>query len=351
MRGVLLTLAVLGAVCLGWSAGAVGQTVPATGPAQKIVTIKPNFLPPSELMIYLGLHEADGRGPMQWSPGAGLPAVEIRRNEAANMLVLAGDARAVEAVENLIREADVPPRQIAIEAKIVEVDRSKARDAGIDWDRLLKTGSMRVSAGYREINGDSKYQDQTQRNLEVSGNFDLARAMSILDESGAATIRNAPRILTLNNRRASILDGQRVTYVTRYSSYTNLFVTDSMDAGLTLSVLPSLGESGYLTLQIRAELTSLVGDVSGSPIKDGQMVENTVVVKDGETVLLGGFQRTMERTTKRRFPLLGYILPFVFSHESKQQVVTQSFVVLTPRVVDLAVAIDEATRGVIEGQK
>ena len=81
------------------------------------------------------------------------------------------------------------------------------------------------------------------------------------------------------------------------------------------------------------------------------MVENTVVVKDGETVLLGGFQRTTERTSKRRFPVLGYILPFLFSHESKEQIVTQSFVVLTPRVVDLAVAIDEATREVIEGQK
>jgi hypothetical protein len=63
------------------------------------------------------------------------------------------------------------------------------------------------------------------------------------------------------------------------SSYTNLFVTDSMDAGLTLSVLPSLGESGYITLQIRAEMTHLIGDVSGSPAKDGQMVENTVIVE------------------------------------------------------------------------
>jgi type II secretory pathway component GspD/PulD (secretin) len=123
-----------------------------------------------------------------------------------------------------------------------------------------------------------------------------------------------------------------------------------MDAGLTLNVLPSLGESGYITLQIRAELTHLVGDVGGSPAKDGQMVENTVIVKDGETVLLGGFQRTTEQTVKRRFPLLGHILPFLFSHETKISNTTETFVVLTPRVVDFAVALDDSTKGILEGK-
>jgi type II secretory pathway component GspD/PulD (secretin) len=178
----------------------------------------------------------------------------------------------------------------------------------------------------------------------------LFDALRLLDEKGAATIRNAPRILTLNNRRATILDGQRVTYVTRYSSYANLFETDTLDAGLTLSVLPSLGESGYLTLDIRAELTSLSGNISGSPVKDGQIVENTVIVKDGETVLLGGFQRTVEERRHRRFPLLGYALPFLFSREISVKSRRESFVAITPRVVDLTAGVDEKTRGILEGR-
>jgi type II secretory pathway component GspD/PulD (secretin) len=153
----------------------------------------------------------------------------------------------------------------------------------------------------------------------------------------------------VNNRRATILDGQRVTYITRYSSYTNLFETDTLDAGLTLSVLPSLGESGYLTLDIRAELTSLGSSISGSPIKDGQIVENTVVVKDGETVLLGGFQRSVDQRVHRRFPVLGHILPFIFSRVIVNHSVRESFVVLTPRVVDLAAGLDDRTRGILQG--
>ena len=147
------------------------------------------------------------------------------------------------------------------------------------------------------------------------------------------------------------MDGQRVTYVAEYSSYTNLYETDSMDAGLTLSVLPSLGESGYITLQINAELTTLNDplDNHGSPVKDGQMIDNTVVVKDGQSVLLGGLTRTVERKSTKRFPVLGHVLPFLFSREVSTNHEVQSFVVLTPRVVDFGGNLDEETRRVVEG--
>ncbi len=178
----------------------------------------------------------------------------------------------------------------------------------------------------------------------------MFESLRLLQEVGAATFRDAPRILTVNNRRATILDGKRVTYITRYSSFTNLFETDTLDAGLTLSVLPSLGESGYLTLDIRAELTSLVQEISGSPVKDGQIVENTVLVKDGETVLLGGFVRTTEVKTRRRIPLLGSVLPFLFSREIANQSTIESYVAITPHVVDLAAGVDQKTKDIIEGR-
>ena len=197
--------------------------------------------------------------------------------------------------------------------------RSSGTSLSYYWDEL-KRGGARI----------------TTRETQVRSNPSLSNSLRLLEESGALTTRDAPRILTLNNRRADILDGQRVTYVTRYSSYTNLFATDSMDAGLKLSVLPSLGESGYLTLDIRAELTSFVNLVSGSPMKDGQMVENTVIVKDGETVLLGGFQRELEQRVHRTLPVLGHVLPFLFSRNETTHTTTRSFVMLTPSVVDLA---------------
>jgi len=109
-----------------------------------------------------------------------------------------------------------------------------------------------------------------------------------------------------------------------------------MDAELTMTVVPSLTENGYITLRINAEYTQMGTDNSKSLLKDGQMLENTVVVKNGESVLLGGLTQTVNIKAKKRFPLLGYVLPFLFSRETTIRENVESYMVLTPRVVDFA---------------
>ncbi|TMQ70406.1 MAG: hypothetical protein E6K80_08610 [Candidatus Eisenbacteria bacterium] len=312
----------------------VAISIPMLARSQsRAASLKPQFLPPAELARVLGVQDSDGRGVLRWQASDGMHAVEVRRNDAANLLMVTGSPEDVAVVE-------------------------EALEAGIDWSRLR--GDVQGAQDWQRTHLESRFeapfpghveQKETRSAFTVDSRVALLDALRLLDEKGAATIRDAPRILTLNNRRATILDGQRVTYITRYSAFTNLFETDTLDAGLTLSVLPSLGESGYLTLDIRAELTSIVDNLSGSPVKDGQIIENTVIAKDGETVLLGGFQRTVDERRHRRFPLLGSVLPFLFSREIVHHSKRESFIVVTPHVVDLAAAIDDRTKGVIEGRK
>jgi len=372
MRPTVFGAPLLILLCLVWVTSANSQEELLESPlvsasASKIATIKPNFLPPKEILDFLGVNADGSQGILEWETAEGLHLVEIRHHDAANLLIISGDATDVDFVEKLISEADIPPRQIEIEVKIVEISTSKAQDLGFDWEQILETSRPTASWKYSEdysssdrtayskddgrirSSKDRSTQDRVIRDVDLSAHLNLSQVLELLDESGVATIRNAPRILTLNNRRATILDGQRVTYVTRYSSYTNLFETDSMDAGLTLSVLPSLGESGYITLQINAELTTLSGSISNSPAKNGQMLENTVIIKNQESVLLGGLSRTIEQRSHRRFPILGHVFPFLFSREITIQEEIQSFIVLTPRVVDFDTAIDEETKSIIEG--
>jgi type II secretory pathway component GspD/PulD (secretin) len=351
-------------MCLCYHAVSAQDSFPSTGP-QRVVTIKPNYLPPSELLDFLGLEGSGGHTSMIWRTADARTEVRVRHNQAANLIVLSGPADAVAHAEELIRQADTPPRQIEIEVQIVEISTNKARDIGLDWERALNTGNPRIYGSYRKskdsyysrrtindvAHSDDRFASTTDRDGSLTGYVHLDELINILDSTGVGTVRNAPRILTLNNRRATILDGQRVTYVTRYSSYTNMYQTDSMDAGLTLSVLPSLGESGYITMDISAELTSLDRDrmFSGSPVKDGQMVDNTVIVKEGQSVLLGGLNRSVEKESQKRFPVLGHILPFLFSRHVKTTSEIRSYVVLTPRVIDFGGNLDEETRREIEG--
>jgi len=375
MRYVFAGFVLAGLLCALPLSPAGAQAEPGTQPGtpvDRIITIKPQYLSPAAILRLLGIPVESNTGAWEWVRNDNYHIVNFHLNEAANVLIVSGDAADIEYVEKLIAEADLPPRQIEIEVKIVEIRTSEAQDLGIDWENMLHSSHPRATWGYRAVTNDQSDQQQSydgiygrqyrddldrqkkdivNRDLNLTASLDLSSALDLLDQSGAGTIHSAPRILTLNNRRATILDGQRVTYITRYSSYTNLFETDSMDAGLHLSVLPSLGESGYITLRVTAELTSLgYGDISGSPIKSGQMIENTIIAKDGETVLLGGLSRTEEYRSTKRFPLLGYVLPFLFSREITGQEEIKSFIILTPRVVDFAVALDEPTRNAIENK-
>lgn len=104
---------------------------------QRIVTVRPNYLPPSDLFRFLGVEQSGECGVMRWGSAVGTHIVQVRRNDAANLLLLSGADSDIKVVEKLIREGDVPPRQIKIDVKIVEVNRSRAQDIGIDWDRML----------------------------------------------------------------------------------------------------------------------------------------------------------------------------------------------------------------------
>lgn len=322
---------------------------------REVATYKPDYIPPSEILGFLGVRSIGNLGILQWETPDGKHAVDIRHNDAANIIIVSGEGLDVDHVMALIGEADIPPRQIEIEVKIIEVNNSRSKNIGIDWERLitrsLPTGNWRYREEWRDDKDIDWYPDHESyrdgeyevitRYFDASSTIRLSDVVRLLDETGLGTARTAPRILTLNNRRATILDGERVTYVTRYASYTNLFETDSMDAGITVSVLPSIGESGYITLKINAEMTSLGGEISGSPVKKGQLIENTVIVKDGESVLLGGLTRSVELKGKKRFPILGHILPFIFSQETSALEEIESYMILTPRVVDFSTALDE----------
>jgi type II secretory pathway component GspD/PulD (secretin) len=325
-----------------------------------VFTYKPNYVPPAEILSVTGARPYGGQYVLEWRLPEGTHYVDFRVNDAANLIIISGVAADVDYATALIRAADIAPRQIEIEVKIIRISTSKARNIGLDWEYLFNRTRSTNTWRYNDADNIRKNIDQHTRsetrqidklfNSTNDVSFTLGDLIHILDSTGVGDIRNAPRILTLNNRRANILDGQRIAYVAKYGVYTGLYETDTMDAGLTMTVTPSLAESGYITLQINAELTQMGNDKTGSLLKNGQMLENTVVVKNGESVLLGGLTQTVNIKAKKRFPLLGYVLPFLFSRETTVRDNVESYMVLTPWVVDFAPTSGSAVPSV-EGNK
>lgn len=335
----------------------------------KTASYTPRHVPPAELQAALGTRDVGGHAVIDWVLGGVGHPVEVRRNDPANLILLSGDDAAVDAVTELAKAFDQAPRQIALEARIIEVDTDRARDLGIDWSQISGsvTGNQLARRDHqvRELSEpfptSTEKQENSQGTVALSSQLSLNNALHLLESKGAATTRDVPRVITLNNRPATIFDGQRVTFTTRAIGYASIYVADTMDAGLKLEVTPSLLESGQLRLKLEAELTELAMNtdafsriniysaLAGSPIKRGQIVDNTIVARDGQMIVLGGFTRTVERRSRQRFPILGTFLPFLFSREIVQQSHHENLITLTPRVVDLEAGPDANQKKLIEG--
>ncbi len=331
---------------------------------------KPSFVPPADLAVMLGVHESGEHTVISWTQGGIEHQVEVRYNDPANLVFFTGPADDVAAAAALARQFDVAPRQIALEARIVEVDTDRAHDLGIDWSQVnLSAGlnqslARRVTDQFQRVPGgsDRSYTRQTAGQVGNTSSLTLNNALTLLQQEGAATYRDTPRVLTLNNREATIFDGMHVTYVSKANAYTNMYTSEAMDAGLRLEVTPALGESGYLRLTLHAELTALVNvnstsylvttrdyaSIAGAPVKQGQVVDNVIMAKDGETILLGGFTRTEERHERRRVPVLGTLLPFLFSRDISERRHKEMLIAITPHVVDLAQGADERSKRLLE---
>jgi len=269
--------------------------------------------------------------------------VKFLVNKSTNQILLSGDSLSVLDALNKIGFLDVAPRQIVIEAKIVELNNERMEELGIDWQKLLDRTSIH-SQGTVIITG-RKYNSDGQLEYEYrdtqygfSGGFQTGMLVSdllkLIQDKSIGKITNIPRIVTINNRTGILLDGSRITYVARYSSYANIYETDELTAGLYLEVTPSIGENDYLKLDVNAKLTTLGEIIGGSPSELGQQVKNTVYVKNGEEFMLGSFKKIQKIKIRRKIPVLGTLLPFLFSSKSEIETYRDFLVIMKPLVID-----------------
>lgn len=294
-----------------------------------------NYISPSELIEALAITRGE-TGCYQVFSDSG--SVQLYLNQATNQILLSGDKNHIEKLIEFIKIFDVPPRQIVIEARIVEIDNQKSREIGLDWQTLLDQYTFpRIDVNWdlnkEKRNNDRYSTDRKSIRTSSSSNLRIGDFLKLVQESGAGKILNVPHIVTTNNKTGTIFDGQKIKYVAQLSSYGNIYETQELSAGLMLSVTPSLGQSGILKLDVNAKLTTLIDP--RIPTESGQILENTVIVKDGESIVLGGFKRTEKFKVKRRTPIIGYILPFLFSRDIYVESTRDVLIILSPKIIDL----------------
>ncbi|MEJ2404103.1 MAG: type II secretion system secretin GspD [Candidatus Thiodiazotropha sp.] len=262
-----------------------------------------------------------------------------------NAILVMASPRDYQKIKATISRLDVAPKQVMIEATIAEVTLSNNLSYGVRWFFNGKTGGGRPYQGGLDtplptgISGDGFA-------LGLFNSLDELRAFfDILENESSVKFLSAPQIMVIDNQTASFRVGDQIPIVTRSSQSTtdpNAPIVSEVqfrDTGTLLQVTPRINEGGMVTLEVSQEVSTpgsapAVGGGGNVSISQ-RTIERTVIVHDGQTVVLGGLIRENTSNGKAGIPGLMDIplLGTLFSSTTKDVSRTELLVTLTPKVV------------------
>jgi len=236
----------------------------------------------------------------------------------------------VESVMSSIHEIDEPQKQIVIDALITDVTATKDSNIGTDWMSTVLSvsgeGTMDFAYGVKPIYTST-----------IMGM--VLAEFNALAQSGDLTVRAHPTIMTLEGETAEIkiVEERYFSILTGSVTYPTSDI-EVISSGVTLNVRAVVTRTGEILLTIMPDVSDVTGESGGRenlPLINRRIVESTVRVKNGETVVIGGLYRHLSREVVRKIPLLGSIpiINFAFRSKSLQESDTDLIVFITPRVV------------------
>jgi type IV pilus assembly protein PilQ len=232
-------------------------------------------------------------------------------------------------IEELLRILDSPNPQVDIEVRVVDIDYAFGRDLGISWSisNLRSTRYNTYAAGTLSAPAAAPL------DISIGTIRNFAQINAILNisenEGKTKTIAN-PRITALNNREAEILGGKK--FPVNVLDQAGNLVTRYFEVGTYLKVTPHINSKDEITMDIQAELSNV--DPTTLIITTTEATTRQLV-KDGETVVLGGFIREEEQSSEVGIPILRHIplLGFLFKRAGKSSTKREVLIFLTPHII------------------
>ena len=293
---------------------------------------------------------------------------QIQADPSTNSLIITAPEPQYRQLRAVIDKLDGRRAQVLVESLIVEVTASKLAEFGIQWQGVLgKQGDGTVGA----IGTNSAIAGGNILNLaagiatgnvaalaglggglnialapRVNGQYYLGALANFLQNSGDANVLSTPNLMTLDNEEAQIIIGNNVPFPT--GSYANTggsggavnpFTTvERKDVGLMLRVRPQINENGTVKLTLYQEVSTIaegtIGNVNG-PSTRKRSIESTVMVDDGNVIVLGGLLEDNYTLNQDKVPVMGDlpILGNLFRNEKRTRQKSNLMVFLRPLVI------------------
>ncbi len=310
----------------------------------------------------------------------------IDYNEGTGILTVTDTPSNQQLITKLVKQFDIGPKQVMIEARLVEVKFNDLNEYGIEWNWLVNgtanrrglngteiQGVQNDSAGTEGIRWGNSSTDifpQTTNGIDffiskttIDGNY-LRAYLHALQQTNKGNLLSSPKIATLAGQMANIQITRTIPYVSKVA-VNNIgtadhpiwqvnYTVDERLTGITLEVTPYVGEGGdIISLDIHPEVSTLNSQVSifrsttlgttavvpedmGWPVVDTRTTQTSVMVKSGETIIMGGLVSDSDSTQKKKVPILGDIpiIGVLFSYTYTDRTKKNLLIFLTATIID-----------------
>ena len=270
----------------------------------------------------------------------------------SNSIIVTDTISAINRIDAMIPSLDEITSQVLIEAKLIETSLTDTEKLGIDWTTTITaTGPKRPMTFPFDAQQNSAstflppndpagtfpspygfpYAAASDFTL---GTLDFSKFQMVLNFLRSRTntkLVASPRIVTVNNQKAKINVGQVIPIATyeRDTNTGNWQITgwESQNVGVNLEVTPQISPDGHIKLQLKPEVSNIIGYVGEGenlrPVTSSRTAETEVIVRDGDTVVIGGLVKEKESDTVKKVPFLGD-LPFIGRFFTNKQIGTDA---------------------------
>lgn len=252
-----------------------------------------------------------------------------------NSLIITDIPTNIPKLKTLIDTIDTPTPQVMIQAKIVEVDFKAAKELGIKW----MAGNLNVPTVDKHVGGRVDVPVGTPAAQFAFGILtslvDIDGVLSMLERKNKAQILSEPKVAVADNEEAMILSGKKIPIITLDIAGNRII--KFYDVALKLTVTPHINPENQIMMELHPEVSDLSGEatVAGGVIILANEVKTKLMVKEGETAVIGGIIRSKKNKIKSGVPILSSIpiLGRLFRYTSESIDKTEIMIFVTPTII------------------
>jgi general secretion pathway protein D len=283
--------------------------------------------------------------------------VKVMPDEETNSLIITADRAEFKVLEGVIKKLDIARRMVYLEALIMEVDTATNFDVGVRWigaggfhdgTGALLTGfgggdGFSFGASVGDSVGKGFSLGLLQQGIQIGGiTFpNISAVLKAYEDESSINIIATPQILTTDNKTAAIAVGENIPYLSQSNTadtsqrgYENY---EYKDVATKLTITPQINQANTLRLEIKTEVNKIkdLGTTGVTPTTFTRTAETTVLVQDGDTIVIGGIIGHDANEGGSQIPLLGDIplLGWLFKTHVKNHRKTNMFIFITPHII------------------